>query len=487
MRKPSNLPLQIWLPTLVLAIFIILLGVVSWADTIEREREHRNKSIEFLTHDMNLLCKELEANFRHVEFGKAESALTSRGVNLHYQSLLVVDDQQSVLLATRLKWKGENVNDILDGFDSTTFHTVASSNKPSIEVIQGQRIVNAYFPIELARQQSELRPTRMGALILRYDLGPRPSFVSSFTANYQVLLALILAMAFLIWALHRSVNRPIRHLIAATESFSTESAGPKDGGADKPTGRVFDEITQLGTSLATLATRVEQRVKELETLYALSDAIRNAQSLRSLLTQAVQLIPGGCRQAHLVRARIRLDRYTYKSEGFQTSAWRLRAPIEVLHQNRGAIEIYYLQSSPNALRDPFSKEEKDLLNGIANALAEAIERFEVEASKSTAEGQLRQAQKMEAIGQLTGGIAHDFNNLLGIVLGNIELLQFETDLSGQAKTRVEAIQKSTERAAELTQKLLTSWIWGTNPSQCKSAYKRLKFSLPSHADAGYFH
>jgi len=68
-----------------------------------------------------------------------------------------------------------------------------------------------------------------------------------------------------------------------------------------------------------------------------------------------------------------------------------------------------------------------------------------------AEEALRQAQKMEAIGQLTGGVAHDFNNLLAIIQGNAELL----DEPGQDRDRLIAgIQRAAENGAKLTQRLL---------------------------------
>jgi PAS domain S-box-containing protein len=74
--------------------------------------------------------------------------------------------------------------------------------------------------------------------------------------------------------------------------------------------------------------------------------------------------------------------------------------------------------------------------------------------KRAAEAQARQAQKMEAIGQLTGGIAHDFNNILTVITGSIGILADEVtdrpDLAAIAKL----IDESAERGAQLTQQLL---------------------------------
>ena len=72
-------------------------------------------------------------------------------------------------------------------------------------------------------------------------------------------------------------------------------------------------------------------------------------------------------------------------------------------------------------------------------------------SRKQVEERLRQALKMEAVGQLTGGVAHDFNNLLAVIMGNSELLE---DRLGAEDKRLKAILRAATRGSELTQRLL---------------------------------
>jgi signal transduction histidine kinase/CheY-like chemotaxis protein len=71
-----------------------------------------------------------------------------------------------------------------------------------------------------------------------------------------------------------------------------------------------------------------------------------------------------------------------------------------------------------------------------------------------AEETLRQAQKMEAVGQLTGGLAHDFNNLLAVILGNLELIEDGTFGPDQVKPALRRAVRAAEQGADLTSRLL---------------------------------
>jgi PAS domain S-box-containing protein len=129
----------------------------------------------------------------------------------------------------------------------------------------------------------------------------------------------------------------------------------------------------------------------------------------------------------------------YDNEALQ-SEWPLVTDTYRLHTPHNGTRL--LNAKRLAIRDS-SRNAKHILT----VLEDVTERKSIEA-------QLRQAQKMEAIGNLTGGVAHDFNNLLTIMIGNLDLLLEENAKSSQISEKINVILDAALRGAELTKQML---------------------------------
>lgn len=92
---------------------------------------------------------------------------------------------------------------------------------------------------------------------------------------------------------------------------------------------------------------------------------------------------------------------------------------------------------------------------IASILEDITKRVDAEFLQRSLEEQLRQAQKMDAIGTLAGGIAHDFNNVLAGILGSVELARMELPADHTAQQFLQSILVASNRARELVQQILT--------------------------------
>jgi signal transduction histidine kinase len=138
--------------------------------------------------------------------------------------------------------------------------------------------------------------------------------------------------------------------------------------------------------------------------------------------------------------------------------WELFGDLVAGEREQYQIEKRYFQKNGSVL---WGSLTASLVRGstgeplfVIGMVENTTDRKRAEARLEQSQGELLQAQKMEAVGRLAGGVAHDFNNLLTVILGNAQLLLLDTGADDDAREPLEEIHSAAARAADLTGQLL---------------------------------
>ncbi|MFZ5586440.1 MAG: PAS domain-containing protein [Thermodesulfobacteriota bacterium] len=108
----------------------------------------------------------------------------------------------------------------------------------------------------------------------------------------------------------------------------------------------------------------------------------------------------------------------------------------------------------NPPRD-YSQRDLTAVSQLAEVFGLALQRLLAQEGQRKVEEQLRQAQKMEALGALAGGIAHDFNNLLQAMRGYVQLAQYDEGIKPETSAQLKAVDAAVGRASEMVRRILT--------------------------------
>jgi PAS domain S-box-containing protein len=196
------------------------------------------------------------------------------------------------------------------------------------------------------------------------------------------------------------------------------------------------------------------RNRELSCLYGISQLVSKSElGFAEILDSIARFIPGAFHRPDLAAARIRLDQRRFASPDFpEAPAGRLSERIVLHGEMRGRVEVVY--RAVDGRPPEFHREERDLLRTVARQLALVLERWDAEAKRAELEEQLRHADRLAKVGQLSAGIAHELNTPLGGILGFAQLAAKTPGLPPAAAADLDRIVHSCLYAREIIRKLM---------------------------------
>ncbi len=148
-------------------------------------------------------------------------------------------------------------------------------------------------------------------------------------------------------------------------------------GKDNPTYWVIRPTDERDP--ATVERALRERIKELNCLYGITRLTESGLgSLDEFLRRVCNILPPSWQYPEVTCARISFQGKTYKTEGFQVTKWRQAAQIMVFGEPAGEVEVFYLKERPALYEGPFLREERALLDAVAEHIGAVAMRLSAE-------------------------------------------------------------------------------------------------------------
>lgn len=200
---------------------------------------------------------------------------------------------------------------------------------------------------------------------------------------------------------------------------------------------------------------LRERVKELTCLYAISElSQQDSLTLTTILEKVVKLIPPAWQYPENTVAAITFDGAVFGTISGESFSARQTEDIVVENRGRGNIEVVYISPKPVADEGPFLTEERKLLQAIARKVALLIEKKEGAEKVKLLQDQVRHADRLATIGELTAGIAHEINEPISGILGFAQLAIKNKSNPVETQSDLEKIVKTSLHAREIIKKLM---------------------------------
>lgn len=227
-----------------------------------------------------------------------------------------------------------------------------------------------------------------------------------------------------------------------------------DAGGRAGHGRVPTMVSRRPTRDRTQAA-LEERVKELTCLHGIARAVgQHDADLPTILQEVVALLPPAWQHPEVARGRIVLDGRTYATPDFARANAMQSADVVVRGQRRGRVDVAYIEPRPPAHEGPFLKEERALIDSVAREMASLLSRRTIEEERARLQEQVRHADRLATIGQLSAGVAHELNEPLATMLGFAQLCRKHPGLPSSVLADLDKIVAATLHAREIVKTLM---------------------------------